>query len=327
MLKDDERVILYLDVISKTKSRVLKGGIKPLPAIELYKLIKKIYSSGMAYRKNKSETEIIYLSDISFNSSTSAVTLLINRSDKRASDPAFSNPEVKSRRVVNKKIGEGQDNSAHIVWSTNPNSPSNKNSYLFLLESSPGLTTAKICVFLNFLLLEAAKSDRKKFEILHPDGSIDSKGIPKKAFYYPNIELHGHLCQDFKEELDNGKLEDIEIYTESNHKMPWDTNGYTEEKKKSVHISIAKNKVAPKNWPIIKEIFKEADNNNYECARVIFSSEQEMGRSVKLYTDTLSIVNDFKFVKKAKIEDFSEPLLSSYDKIHKQIKNKMINLL
>lgn len=325
MQKNDERQVLFVDVIVRSESRSVKG-LPPRPAIELLKLIKKLFDAGLAYRKNKLGSEIVYLSDIFINKDKGTATLLINLSDKKASDPAFSNPEKKTRRLVPKNDGEGQDNSAHVVWKIDPISEGS-NSYLFLLEIAPGLTTGKIKSFINYILLEGAKLHKQDYETLHPDGSVSASGKKKKVFFFPKIDLHGHICDDFKKELDDAKIKGFEIYTESNQRKPWDSHGYSEENRESVHIGISKSKVNPKNWPLIKEVFKEAESRSYECARVIFETEDEISRSVKMYTDTASIVKDFKYIKKAKLSEFKVPLVSSYENIYKPIQKKIIELL
>lgn len=322
MQKHDERIVLFMDVKLSTGARRVRG----LPVISAGELAKKIISlnsKGKVIRKNKSCTESYYLADAKMTRNQDRLFLLINKSDRRTSDPAFSDPDASTRRVVNKNAGEGQDYSTHIVWSLSPQ-PHDPDTYLFLMEVSPGMPSPQIAVFLNFMLKEIASLFPGDYIVNHPDGSLDVDGQPKKIKTHTKAELRGHLCDDFIEELRNGSVNSLELFTESDYQQPWDSHGYATEKKRSVSLKVAKGVPA---LGVLRDVFKRQKKSGYEQARISFKTEEEVGRSVKVFTDTFQVANDFKYVKKRKIDGFQEKLISSYDALHVPILRKITALM
>ena len=314
MQKSDERIILFLDFELKMVTRKYRG-FAPKNSSDLVAFLEEMQTKGQAIKKNRNETEAYYISDID-TSKSNYVTLLINRSDKRAADPAFSNPDKKTRRVINKRSGEGQDYSSHVVWYLDED-PKRPNFYKVLFEVAPGLTTSKLQSFLNNLFKLYSKLNANKFKVKDPDGS------GKELRAWPSITIHGHLCENFKKELANGKIEDIEIYTETQKMTPWDSHAYTKIHEKAVKIKLNKDKLLPANTNLLREVFKSA-KQDYEYARVRYKSEDDINRSVCMLTQSFSVAKDFKLIKKKKITDFDKPLDMSYDEINVSIQDKML---
>lgn len=322
MQKHDERIVLFMDVKLSTMARRVQG-LPVIGAGDLAQKIISLHSRGKVIRKNKSCTESYYLADVKLTRDKSRLCLLVNKSDRRTSDPAFSDPDASTRRVVNKQEGEGQDYSTHIVWSLSPQAHS-ADTYLFLMEASPGMPSPQIAVFLNYMLKEVATLFPDDYFVNHPDGAIDVDGQTKKIKTHTKVELRGHLCDDFLEELRTGRVNSLELFTESDYQQPWDSHGYATEKKRSVSLKVVKGVPA---LGVLRDLFNKQKKSGYEQARISFKTEEDVDRSVKVFTDTFQVANDFKYVKKRKIDGFQDRLISSYDALHVPILRKMTALI
>lgn len=320
MQKNDERIVFFTDIKITTIARNI-NGLPPISASQLVHLLKAEHSKGKVIRKNKSSTEWFYLADIAINPAGTQACLLINKSDRRTADPTFTNPEANERRVIPKRSGEGQDYSVHLLLHLKPVAKSTS-TYQLLIESCTGITTYHISKFLNDALKQVATANPSIYVVNHPDGSVDHQGNPRKIKTHSKIELRGHICEDFKDELNNGKIDTIEVFTESNQKTAWDSQGVVIEKKSSVILGLAKQKSKIKNLPVIQNLFNKA-KKRYEQARISFKTEEGITRTIRLHTDTMQIANDYKYIKKVKITDFEKKLLDSYENIHEPILKAM----
>lgn len=317
MQKNKERQIFHLDVKLSLKARGLSGFAPPTLS-DVVTYLKSLVDDGKAVYSRNNDNQIWYISD--YREYGNKVVFLANFSDKEAPDPSFSDPLNKKRRDVPKRFGEGEDKSVHLVFDCYQ-IPGKPHFYPGLMEFCPGMPTPKISQLFNKVLKEYARSKPTVFERLHPDGS------GKKVKTWPFFEIHGHICDSLKSEIDNGKVEGLEIYTEAKTAQPWDSNSYTEVNYESIFIKPRPTSFFGAVYSTLSNVMDEAAKKKYEKAKVKFKNEDDISRTVNLYTDTMSVVNDYRFVKKSVIDGFGSPLKASYDQIYDPIVKKMLVLI
>lgn len=321
MQKHNHRQVLFFDAYFSSYAGRIKGLVPKHPS-ELAKYIINLHARVPLRSINKSSTHTLYLADVSLHNGS--LVLLINSSDKDAADPTFTDPAKGSRRVVKKRIGEGADHSSHAILLLKEQKKGS-NAFPFLLEVAPGFSSYRVKSFINYILKQCVLAYGDNFLISHPDGSVDKNGEPRKILSRHRIDLRGHLSKSFERDLDGGVLSDIEIFTESEQDIPWDGRATTLQKRRSIYVTPNSSIVLPKNISLLREAFGVAVKQNYEQARVSFKTASKIPRTVRLYTDTMQLVDE-KYVRREIIENFSVPLSSSYDKIYSPIVSKMLQL-
>lgn len=324
MAKSNERMIHYFDLVLRAQAKDVKP-IRPKSAKDLASYIHGAFNAGYAERQYKNGKEWVYIADMRFSEDGKQAHILVNKTDKLGADHSVYHPVNKKRRFFDKQDGEGNEHSAHIVWNLEKSPP--HNNHLFLLESAVGLSSGTIVSFFNHVLREVAKKNRAAFQVPHPDGSKDRRGEPRKVNYSCKIELHGHLSKSFEEDLKAGKINEIEIYSETQRDEPFDDHGHAREHRRSVFLEEKPEHKSKGNLSLLKSVFKKSVTEDYEFARVAFRTEEDIPRTVRLHTETGRIINDALYVKKAKIDGFDAILRTSYGELYKPILDKMLKLI
>lgn len=322
MQKSKERLITFFDLklIAYGMANRQKYG---LPAFPLRTLMEKIaVLKGAAQCPSlKGKAETIYLADIDVDQAATRAVLLINLSDKAASDTVYSAPEREHRRVLPKIDDEGSDFSAHVVISLNPVD----NVYLTILEVTPGLASGKVTRFLTHLFKFCSRIDRATFTQPHPTNGVDAQGRPITIVTRHVAQLDGHPSDDLLRDLQAGTLSAIELIDKRNENLPWDNAGRTREMARTVILSPGQ--VAGTNLDRIRDAFARATREHYGEARVRFKTANNVGRSVLLETTHMNLANDFKFIKKEKLDGFANPLDASHHAINDEMRQKMLRYL
>ncbi|HEV3430271.1 MAG TPA: hypothetical protein VG320_20545, partial [Paraburkholderia sp.] len=207
MQKNDQRMVLFFDAKIETYASMGRqgrlAGLRTLPVDKLFELVDQMRNTELLSRPNRKRSELLYLADIDVDKPRGYLTLLINRSDKDASDVVLSNPEKSERRVIEKTLGEGADFSAHLMIKLKPQKP---DTYVAALEMSPGLPSSKITSFLNHILRMCDLTYPTEFHRPHPDGSTDKDGNPRIVKARHRLELRGHPSDSFLKDLESGML-------------------------------------------------------------------------------------------------------------------------
>jgi hypothetical protein len=319
MQKSKERLITFFD-LKLTAYGLADRQKYSVPAFPLRTLISKIHALKVANQcpSLKGKAETIYLADIDVDQAQTRAVLLINLSDKAASDTVYSAPERGHRRVLQKINDEGSDFSAHIVISLNPTD----NVYLTILEITPGLASGKITRFLTHLFKFCSRVDRAAFTQPHPNNAVDAQGRPIRIVTRHVAQLDGHPSDELLRDLEAGTLGTIELIDKRNENLPWDNVGRTREIARTVLLRPGQ--VAGTNWDRIRDALARAAREHYGEARVRFKTATKIGRTVVLETEHMNLANDSKFVKKEKLEGFANPLDSSHDAINDEMRQKML---
>lgn len=327
-----ERLVMFYDLklsASGTSSRQ-KVEIPPLPlSIIIDHLI--IHKQNLdslntvcsyQHRNNKTAPQTVYISDIQLSSNKKIATILFNISDKGAANSVYSNVINKNTRIIPKTADEGNDFSAHFVINLDP---IREGAYLALFEQTHGLSSKRIKIFLNQLLRIFVDIHPNIYEVWHPNQAYDLKGNKVMITAYHSLDLLGHPSDEFVNDLNKGTLESIELVDYRKRGMAWDTNGATVEQVRSVLLkpNSGKNIV---NFNALSDACLFGTKKDYSQARVKFRANN-INRSVTLETANLGFANDTIFVKKALISGFSNLLEASYQNVHPEISQKIIDCL
>jgi hypothetical protein len=322
MQKSRERMITFFD-LKLTAYAMADRQKYVMPAFPLGTLIEKVAALKAANQcpSLRGKAETIYLADIDLDQARTRAVLLINLSDKAASDAVYSAPERGHRRVLPKVGDEGSDFSAHVVISLN----AVQNVYLTILEVTPGLASGKVTRFLTHLFKFCARVDRAAFTQPHPNNAVDSQGRPITVVMRHVVSLDGHPSDDLLRDLQGGTLSAIELIDKRNENLPWDNAGRTREMSRTIILSPGQ--VAGSNLDRITDAFARARREHYGEARVRFKTATKVGRSVLLETEHMNLANDSKFIKKEKLDGFANPLDSSHHVINNEMRQKMLQHL
>ena len=178
---------------------------------------------------------------------------------------------------------------------------------------------------MNGLLRQAKRLAPEKYEWIHPDGSKDAKGNPKKYKVNYKFEFTGHISEEFANDLNNGKIHSIELITDKNEHEAFDDSGHVTEKYSSVTLSVVNDEESTVDkLKLLKQVF-DRNKADYSKAKVRFKSPEGTERTVEIDVET-QVPNIENYVKKAKLDSFDEILQASYESINSKIVKKITAL-
>lgn len=310
-------MVFYYDLSIVAESRTFKAP-KPISVRKAVELMESVPQEHRTKEMAKGR-EQLYVSD--WKLSGDILSILLNKSDMGISDPVFTIPKEKSRRTAEKKEHEGQDFSVHLIVQLPQD---DLEPALVLVEYCTGLGVFVIQRILNQILQDAKRLAPHEFEQTHPDGAIDDNGKPKKYNVTFKCQFDGHISDDLKYDLDNGKIHSIELITEKEKYSNIDEDGYIQEKCKTLVLTLKNEDTTIKNkFNRLEKIFSKK-KDDYSRARIKFKTPTGVDRIVEMDTNDASAQG---YVKKEKLDSFEFELKSSYDKFFDPILNKMQELL
>ncbi|WP_193087958.1 hypothetical protein [Advenella sp. FME57] len=316
-MKKQERLVFFYDLVIEAYSRTFDAPqtISVKKAIELMERVDR----EQWIKEQAKGRERLYVSDYHHDGNT--VSFLINKSDTEISDPVFTIPNAKQRRVVAKVEQEGQDFSVHAIIRL---ADDELEPALVLIEHCNGLGFVNIQRLLNQILQDATKVVPLEFEQNHPDGALDSKGRPKKINVKFKTRFDGHVSNELKKDLNEGKVQSIELITERQKFTPFDEDGYIKEKCKTLVLTLKdeEHPILDKYSRIVGVVKKNRDT--YDKARIKFKSPEGLERTVEMNSDEGL---EKAYVKRARLDGFQSDLSSSYEKFEVAILEKMKALL
>lgn len=319
MQKSKERLVTFFDL--KLSAYALADRQKyVIPPLPLDQIIAKVEALKVANicPSLKGKNETIYLADIAIDAANQRAVLLINLSDKAASDTVYSDPDSAQYRILQKVGNEGSDFSAHVVINLNPVD----HAFMTLLEVTPGLASGKVTRFLTFLFKFCAKVDPVAFKQRHPNNAVDQHGNAILVVTRHVASLVGHPSAAFLQDIQQGTLGMIELIDKRNENLPWDNVGRMREVARSVKLKPGP--IAGTNIDRIRDAAARAFRDNYSEARIQFTTASKIGRTVVLETEHLNFAQESIFVRKEKLSGFINPLPTSHEVIHQEIIGKML---
>ncbi len=316
-MKKTERLIFYYDLSIAAESRTFKAP-KPISVRKAFQLMELVPLEQRLKDTSKGR-EQLYVSDWKWEGDV--ISILVNKSDKGMSDPVFTIPKEKKRRTAEKQEQEGQDFSVHVLIQLPQD---DLQPALALTEYCSGLGMFVVQRLLNQVLHDAKILSPQDFEQNHPDGAVDDAGKPKKYNVVFKSQFDGHISDDLKYDLDNGKIQSIELITEKEKYTNIDEDGYIQEKCKTLVLTLKdEDKPIKDKFNRIKKVFTNK-KDDFSRARIKFKTPTGVDRTVEMDTNDASAQG---YVKKEKLDEFDFDLKSSYDKFCDEILGKMKELL
>lgn len=316
-MKKTERLVFYYDLSIKAESKTFKAP-KPISVRKAFELMAYVPQEQRIKQMSRGREEL-YISD--WKQDGDIISILVNKSDKGISDPVFTIPKEKKRRTAEKQEQEGQDFSVHVLVQLPQD---DLQPALVLVEYCIGLGIFVVQKLLNQILHDAKSLVPQDFEQIHPDGAVDDNGKPKKYNVVFKCEFDGHISDDLKYDLDNGKIQSIELITDKEKYTNIDEDGYIQEKCKTLVLTLKdEDKPIKDKFNRLKNVFTNK-KDDYSRARIKFKTPTGVDRTVEMDTNDASAQG---YVKKEKLDGFDFDLKSSYEKFCDAILGKMKELL
>ncbi|EIU7735821.1 hypothetical protein ACJ5NB_002409 [Vibrio alginolyticus] len=249
--------------------------------------------------------------------------LMVNVVDTKAAHPVTNiiGGSKLDRDTITLGDNKGIESSSHVIIRKTP-TEAGKNKHLVLFEKSPSLSFVKVRTFLNSLFKIAAKHFDQDYRVSHPSGVGKMK-------VYCIASLYGHPSKEFFSELDNGVLNSIYITSDVSKVRGYDAKKHELLQEAKLKVSVSRKDILLNggNKKHLSKAIEIADSLSSPYVRVSFTDATGAGKSAKLSSDTSQLVDEAKFVRKAKITDFRDALTTCYATINESIRDKMLELI
>lgn len=319
-MKANARTVKFFDCKVRGTARDPDQGsldFPPRPMLEVLQHMKAHLAVEKCHRKTRDQAETWHIADIDFNVQRTKAIVLVNRSDKAAADQAISNP-VEDEFLVHTKVNEqGNAYSAHVAINLAEVRPQ---TYTCTVEDSVGISTKDIAALFALVMRAAADMNPDFYLCNDPSGDV---ALQRKLKY--GFNFTGHPAPDFIQALNNGTLNGIELSDFRNQNNLFDDAGMTIEKKKLIHLKPTEKDAS--TWDRITSVSKTKGVDKLEKMRISFTDEDDFDRNVDINPQTLQLVNEFRFVRKARLTDFAARLNTGFEKANPELTQKMFALI
>lgn len=320
-MKSNKRLVKFYDLKVKAHARDRGHGAIDLPPRSFAEIVTKmgayLQAGNTCVRQNRAKTETWHVADVDVSADLSTACILVTRSDKLAADQAISDPDTRHFAVAAKVNNQGNAFSAHVVIKLAPVAAS---TYTAIIEDAVGIGSGDIAVLLKLLTKALAKADREFFMCNDP-----SNDPALRRFGEYTYEFRAHPSQEFVDEVTNGKLRGLELVQSFPIEPQFDGLLGAYEKKKVIHLKLVDAPVPL--FDRLRGIAAAAVRIDAGTLRIIFDDTSDFRRTVDLDTKTLGLVNEDKYVRKARLEEFVQKLDTGYQRVHPEINAKMRALL
>jgi len=224
------------------------------------------------------------------------------------------------RSIIRFNHDQGLETSAHVVIFKQQ---TKQKKHLMLFEKSSGVPFARASSFLNNLAKLCAKVHPEKYSKPHPNGAQG-----KTIHTYCDLSLYAHPSDTFQSELSEGKLNDMRLVTHAINVKGYDSNAHPELSSTEVVMSVGQQSIfrSGGNWKHLQRALANASDLKMPYVRVQFSDKTGSGHTALLSSDTATIYNQDKYVKKRKISGFKSTLSTAVPIIHDEIVSKMVEI-
>lgn len=323
-MKNNERLIQYLDlgIYGSTRAKGITYKLaSPRTLDELMKEYEALRELGKASKEFGAKSKLEFrLEDM--EEKNDCWVLMINIVDTEAAHPVTQvvGGGVDDREVIKLDGNKGLESSAHVIVFKAPNAAK---KHLVLVEKAQSLPPSKITGFLNHLNRESAKINRDVYQLPHPSGEQG-----KTINTYCMIELFAHPSEEFRQELENGKITGITLTSDMDKVKGYDAQAYPDLVGNDIKMNVSQMAVrfSGGNWKHLQKGLKYADGLDAAFVKVAFEDETGTGHTATLSTDTGQLWNADKYVKKRKISGFGNGLSTAFPIIHEGIRDKMLEL-
>jgi hypothetical protein len=308
LLNEKERWIQHYDLMLRPAHRAkitfhINDLVEPL---------EQRYESGNAVQLIDKDTAACRIVGFQIDSDNEALVLLIQHSDTKVSDPAFSKIQTGEVRVEPKLEGEGVAVSAHVVISLKEKAVGSSTFFL-LLEEVPGLSKSKIERFLTHEF-DVISNGRFSYK--------DKSGKEKPC--RPLAELVAYPSDTLANGLATGELKEVQLIRTEVVSDGLDESSYIQEREYVTKIKIAPRLQLEAALRALQNIFTRAKSGNVQEMRVRIRQDT---RSQVIPVDlTRSDVQNTLFIK-ANLLELDLPMAICEKHIKRDLVTKMIALL
>lgn len=263
-------------------------------------------------------TNAIYIADFNLNEETGQCTILVNRGNPNATNPAFANPQTKEVRVAKPKDGESIGYSAHILIGFGE-------KYLIyergsaVLERMPHVSRTIVFRFLNRLLQRYASEHPEEFEY--------QTRVRENKKFRPTLKEAAKINHTLKKDLEQGYVSFMELIKLNATYEGLDENVKVTSTTKRFRIKLKDTKGWSGVFPFLENFQRLGRQKNYDHIQIHvrglpgdrsvsprFSIDQENAAD-ELYSHAITLNN------------FSNSLQQCYKNICEELKGKMIGIL
>lgn len=325
-MKKDSRICRYFD-LKVSCATLTNNSIDPdcdLKTVPLKILIEKFIEHSLktvSQSLRNAGEQAFYVADIGFDDTGKYGIILINKADKAAADQAIDNDSGSVMRVVKKADDESYAYSSHLVIDLSVGK--DQKTYKCMLEESVSIGSKVVERLLRGMSKELAKLESDLYQIEDPARIYDAE---KKEFRKKKIrmrfEMFGTPSDDFLNEIASGEILDLELYTKSSNLKFFDSSSNFKTIRKAVKVSIMHGNVLDKAK--FSLLTAAAKKENMDTLKIHFKASDDEKYTVNVDTDTKSLLNEKRFVKKTTISGFSPPLATATIEIDDRIVKSMI---
>lgn len=324
-MKKNERLIQYFDIgiTGKTLSRKIQHKLKaPRDLNSLMAEFQELQELRKNHKPVSERSKQEYrLEDMEEHEDF--WVLLINVVDTNAAHIVTKkvNGEDKDRAILEINKTTGLESSSHLIIFKEKNAAK---KHLCLFDRNGIITFNKAVMFLNFLCRTSSDHNKDKYTYPHPSGAT---GQNYKAYCF--IDYLGHPSDLFKQELTDGKINDLRLTSDMDivkgyeSQMDGDLIG-TDIKMSTKRIDVIR---SGGNWKHLQKALKHADTLDAPFVKVSFVDKTGASHSAEINTDTGMLENADRYIRKSKVVGFGDALRTAFPFIHSGIRDKMLELL
>ncbi len=295
------------------------------PKRDMRYLLGRIYDM---YVNNPSQTEKwrrsndrkLYIRDMELNESEAI--FLLCYADGLVPNIPITNLDTNEQREEKLLNREAKPLTSHLIIKLDSNS---ENPFRFqgILEESSYINREKVQTYFNFLLRKIAK-ENSDFEMDSTNGERDSNGQVKKCKFKNLFEVQGHLSKDFYTAIENGKLTNISLVSDEIH-LNYADDLTVKPVTKSISIKPVNDKWGDRIREHIDSSRRIANDNNYGLVKISFKSSDKTSHTVSLDSSSGNVFGN-GFIRRERINGFSQLLSEAEQSINTSIKVKMLRL-
>jgi len=309
----------------------LKPFPEDAPDFEFEEVLNKIehtWKSGNAVNQYRNKELTVRVKD--FKKTKDFALLLINVSDIKATDPAFSNVETGAVRVEQKLDNEGIAAACHIIFSRESLNEK-KGWHLSIIEEVVGIPKSIIEQFLTHLFRESCATNYNK------SGSKNKKGNVCR----PMAIFNGHASSTLKNSLTHSSLQGITLLNHNEGKFIDDDQELLMSEQ-VIRLKVTGAPSGNRAVDLIKKATAYGKKKNYDQVRVQYTEvvaeetkinskgevktrQVKKQRTVPFSSKEVDIAN-LLFTKSELIE-LKKEIGQCENTIHKELANKMKSLL
>ncbi|WP_428242981.1 hypothetical protein [Gynuella sp.] len=280
------------------------------PEFELNDILPQLVASVQddeAIKLIRNDTASIRIADI--NVTESHVELLFQYADKNTTDPVFMNMNTNQLRPIHRLDGEGIAVSGHAVIKR---AKADDGSYQLLMEQVTGLGRSNVEPFIRSL-----------FKSLSTDLTFeDETDNNRRKKYRPVAKLESDVSSKFKDDLDEGTVEGIELISRTQAGgVDFDEPNFFREQARVIKLGV----VTKKDDSLldrITELARRARRNGYEKIKIRYKKPEGKQRTIGMGTTVTDVAE--QIITKNELVTSDDILEQCVDSINRDFMAKMV---